>query len=482
MIPVLNSAQIKAVDDFTIANEPITSLNLMERAVDRLLPNFLYLKNKQIHIICRTGNNGGDGLVLARKLWHSMVHCRVTVADFGNKHSDEFDENLLRLQNKTEVAVCVANTLKEVKINPGEVIVDALFGCGLKRMLEGKYLSLVDCINQSQAEVYSIDMPSGLMSEGETPFEKFVHAVKTFVIQIPRISLFNPNHKVDFELVNIGLDAKFIQNQTTDCFLIEESDVLLKPRDRFAYKNTFGHLLIAGGSKGMYGAPVISAKAAFKSGAGLVSCLVPERGSQTVHNHLMEAMVQNAGIDFLDGNLYDLSKYKAIAIGMGMGQEQGSFKLLVDILMQSSVPVLMDADALNLIAKHNALDCVKPGSVLTPHTGEFKRLVGEWVSEKDRLHKLKELAVQTQSVVVLKGTYTVIAEPAGTLFFNITGSASLATAGAGDMLSGMIGAFLVQGYSPLESAMRGVYYHGKVGSRFMGAPVRVGEIINAIQF
>lgn len=482
MIPVLNSEQIKAVDTYTIANEPIASIDLMERAVDRLLPHFLYLKNKNIHIICGTGNNGGDGIVLALKLWHSMVHCHVTIADFGNRHSSDFSENLLRLQRKTEVPVLIAYNISEIKIEDGELIVDALFGNGLKSVLEGSYLELISLLNQSQAEIISIDMPSGLMSEGETPEDKYVHAAKTYVIQLPRPSILIPEHRIDFEIVDIGLDKEFIGKQKTNSYLIEESDAELNPRNRFAYKNSFGHLLVVGGSKGMYGAPVISTKAAFKFGVGLVTCLVPENGSEVIHNNILEAMVQNAGSDFLEGKLPDLSKYDALIIGMGMGQEYSSFGFLKEIISNAKGSILLDADALNLIAQHHAIDIIKPGSILTPHIGEFKRLVGNWKTESEKLQKLRLLSEQTQSIVVLKGTYTAIAEPGGDIFYNTTGNVSLATAGAGDMLSGVTGSFLAQGYTPLEAAIRGVYYHGKSAENFMGSPVRITEIIESIRF
>lgn len=482
MIPILNSEQIKAIDIYTIEHEPIASVDLMERAVDRLLSHFLYLENKKIHVICGTGNNGGDGLVLARKLWHSMVHCRVTIVDFGNKHSEDFSINLIRLQQKTEVNISIIHSPMKLKLEADEILADAIFGNGLKKVLTGDYLTLIQMINQSKAEIYSIDVPSGLLSENETPYDAFVHANKTLVLEIPRPSLFNPMNQIDFELVEIGLHKSFILQQSTNQFVISEEDVKIYPRNRFAFKNSFGHLLVVGGSKGMYGAPVISAKAAFKCGVGLVTCLVPEQGAQSVHSHLMEAMVLDCGMYYLEGSLPEITKYNAITIGMGIGQEKRTYEFLVELLRTAKTPFVIDADALNLLALHKGVKNIPLGSIITPHPGEFKRLVGEWGSESERLEKLRDLAATTESIVILKGTYTAIAVPDGRVLFNTTGSVSLATAGSGDLLSGMIGSFLAQGYTPLDAAMRGVYYHGKAGGHFQGVPVRAEEIINAIRF
>jgi len=480
MIPILTANQLKLADSYTIENEPINSIELMERAVDCLLPYFLSYSGQAFHIVCGTGNNGGDGLVLARKLWEKLVQCRVSVLDFGQSHSTDFDTNIERLRTETPVDIFYVKTPDDLILESSEILVDAIFGNGLTRMLEGDFLQIVQIINESNSLVMSIDMPSGLMAEGECEIGKFITADKVFVLECPRASLFNPMHKVDFEIVKIGLHQGFIQSLESKEFLIEATDVLVKKRAKHSFKNSFGHTLVVGGSKGMYGAPVLSAKAAFKTGAGLVTCLVPEKGVTIIHSHIAEVMVLSSGIEYLEGYIPDVTKFSAMVIGPGMGTN--AFAFLENLLQNANCPVLLDADALNMIAENNALGLIKSGSVLTPHPGEFKRLVGEWKNEGERLSKLRKLAKETQSVVVLKGTYTVIAEPFGNLYFNSVGSPSLATAGSGDVLSGIIGGFLAQGYSALDAAMRGVYYHGKAGASFEGKPILAGEIISNILY
>ena len=480
MIPILTANQLKLADTFTIENEPISSLDLMERAVGCLLLHFLKYVDQRFHVVCGTGNNRGDGLVLARKLGEKLVHCRVSVLDFGQTYSVDFESNLHRLKTATPVQISFVKTPEQLLIDKTEILVDAIFGNGLTRMLEGDFLQTVQLINQSESLVLSIDMPSGLMAEGECDTDKFIAANKVFVLECPRASLFNPAHKVDFEMVKIGLHQGFIQSLESKEFLTEEQDVLVKKRNKHSFKNTYGHLLVVGGSKGMYGAPTLSAKAAFKTGAGLVTCLVPEKGEMLVHCHIAEAMVKTAGNEQLEGNCPDLSNYSALVVGPGMGTSLASFLFLENLLKSATCPVLLDADALNMIAESNAVSLIKSGSVLTPHPGEFKRLVGEWKNENERLSKLRTLSNKTQSVVVLKGTYTAIAEPEGKIYFNSLGSPSLATAGSGDVLSGIIGSFLAQGYSALDSALRGVYYHGKAGASFEGKPVLASEIITNI--
>jgi hydroxyethylthiazole kinase-like uncharacterized protein yjeF len=477
MLPILTSKQIKELDTYTILNEPIASIDLMERAIRMLHSVFLRFKEDKIHVICGTGNNGGDGLVLARLLANHQMKICVSIADFGNKHSIDFAINLERLKLLNNTTINILKKAEDLIIEKEEILIDAIFGNGLSRILKGSYLEIVKKMNQSGNKIYSIDMPSGLLADKDTPIGKFVKAEKTYILEIPRVSLLNPNHRVNIYISSIGISPEFIKKFKTKKYLIEDyQDVILPKRDKHTYKNKQGHLCIIGGSVGMYGAPILSAKAGFKTGAGLVTCLVPEEARNIVHHHILEVMTLSNGKHYLHGDCPDLSKYVAFVVGPGMGKNSSSFNFLRQILKYVTKPMVIDADALNLIALNNALDIIPPNSILTPHPGEFKRLFGDWKNEKERLKKLTENAKKHQCVIVLKGTYTVIVSPNGEIYYNVVGSPSLATAGSGDVLSGVIGGLLAQGYPPLESAYSGVFHHGKSGVAFEGKPVLASQI------
>jgi ADP-dependent NAD(P)H-hydrate dehydratase / NAD(P)H-hydrate epimerase len=489
MIPVLNKNQIKQADAYTIEHEPITSLALMDRAVKALRKKLKpYLPSKssgKISIVCGTGNNGGDGLVLGRILASDGYDVSLDILKFSEKSSNEFSENF-NLLNKTNGIQIRTHTQAETFEVAAETthLVDAIFGVGFEGKPDKNYLEVFHKINQSETFKVSIDMPSGLPANEVAETGEFIQADKVFTFQCPKLSLFLQQHQLDFELVDIGLDSGFIHSLDASEFLIESQDAVVPKRPKHAYKNIFGHALICAGSKGMYGAAVLCSNAALSSGSGLVTVCVPREGARIIHHSAPELMVVEAGEDCLEWDLGSLESYTVLAIGPGIGKNAGTASWLRRILTNRTQPAVIDADALNIISENKHFDCIKPGDVLTPHEGEFKRLVGEWKDDLEKLEKLKSFSKETGAFVVLKGAYTCIAKPDQSLYFNSTGHPAMATAGSGDVLCGMITGLIASGLEPFKAAVCGVFYHGKAGEQAAAKKkfIKASDLIKYLDF
>lgn len=465
---ILSSKQLYETDQATIKNLPISSVDLMERAAtkcfDWIIQKFTD-KNLTFHICCGVGNNGGDGLVLSRLLNHAGYKVNTYILCFSEKRSKDFLTNLKRIENLDLAVKEIRSDDPHPEFSEGDLIIDAIFGIGLKRPAEGFVADFIEHVNDSRASVISVDLPSGLFADTpNSSSEQIVKALYTLSFQTPKLAFFLPeNYQFvgDWVVLDIGLDQEFIDGLS--CEMIYTDSKLIRPKIRkrstFSHKGTFGHSLIIGGSFGKMGAMVLASKAALRSGSGLVTAYIPKCGYNALQTAVSEAMVEVDDEKFIQ--FFNVkTKASAIGIGPGLGRDSKTRKGFVEFLLKCDVPMIIDADGLNLISEYDDLLGIIPeDSILTPHPKEFERLVGNWKNDYEKLEKQLNLSKKLNAVVVLKGAYTTIAYH-GSLYFNSTGNPGLATAGSGDVLTGMITAFRAQGYQPLDAALLGVFLHG----------------------
>ena len=468
MNEILTSSQQREADGYTIMSEPISSILLMERAASEFLKSIIpYINGKQtIHVFCGTGNNGGDGLAVARMLREKGCNTHVYLVKHSTQLSSDCIQNLAKLSN----VITIEDDTTLPDIHAEHIVIDAIFGSGLTRPVEGIAATIITLINQSKACVLSIDIPSGLPCDS-VPFVGgiVINAHFTATFERPKLAFFLPESSTyinEWKVISIGLNQHYISTlECTQYYLsaqfIQEK---IKPRTRFSHKGTYGHGLVIAGSKGKIGAAVLSTRAALRSGIGLVSAHVPECGYPVIQSIVPEAMCSTDSDSEKITSLPILDRYNAIAIGPGLGICEDTTHVIAQLLTQCSVSLVIDADAINSIASHPTLrNTIPPFSILTPHPKEFERLVGQTNNSIDRLEKLKQFCKEHQVITVLKDAVTVICFPNGQLYFNTTGNPGMATAGSGDVLTGMILALLAQGYTPQDSALIAVYHHGKAG-------------------
>jgi len=488
---LFTAKQIKEIDQQTIIRQGITSEKLMERAANRLYKHLLKQvdKSQDIFIFCGKGNNGGDALVLSRLFFkdHYNVHC--LIVPFSSKGSIDFEINFKKLQKlKVQIREFSTNHLPE--INKNDVIIDGIFGTGLSRPAEGISKEAIGFINRSKAKVYSVDIPSGLYADrSNAKNDSIVHADLVFSFQFPKISFFFPENAPyvnDYEVVDIGLDQNLIQEMPTQYLMLTDGvkDIIKKPLKN-SYKNTFGHALIIGGSKGMIGAPVLASKAALRIGAGLVSNFLPKCGYQISQTYVPEVMTLTDKHVKHITHITIPDNVSAVGIGPGIGQHKKTQIALKKVLKKCRKPLLLDADALNFLSKHRKyLKYLSKNTILTPHIGEFRRLAGTWNNDEERLKKLKKFAKKYQIIVVLKGAYTTISD-GDYYYINPVANPALATAGSGDVLSGIITGLLAQQYQALEAALLGVYLHSQTAENYVrkynAFSMTAGEIINELK-
>lgn len=470
---IFSTKQIREIDRLTIEKEPISSIDLMERAADAIFRWFAknICADKKVAIFAGPGNNGGDGLALARMLIECGYVVEVYLLD-SNALSADCQINLSRLKNQGVVSpVTIKNEIDFPKDLNNVIIVDALFGSGLTRPLEGTSAKLVDFINKCNTKVISIDIPSGLFGE-ENPSQNTNPVAKasiTLTLQFPKFSFFfaeNDQYVGKWIVLSIGLNQEAINSlpalsQFVDLSLVSS---IYKQRNKFSHKGSFGHSLIIAGSKGMMGAAVLASASCLKSGAGLVTAHVPQIGYSIIQQSIPEVMVE------LDDNVNcfsatdNLSKFSAIGIGPGIGKDKATLQGLYNLLKKCKNPLLIDADGLNIIAEHPEFFKMLPlNTIITPHPGEFDRLFGKSLSGYKRLDFAIKMAAVHRIVIVLKGAFTQVVCPDGQVFFNSTGNPGMATAGSGDVLTGIITSLLGQGYDLLDSSILGVYIHGLAG-------------------
>jgi len=471
MLPLLTASQIREADAYTIAHEPVASIDLMERASKAFVGWFVnhFPDQKQaISVYCGTGNNGGDGLAIARMLDdHQYKKLNVKIARFSDNATVDFNINLKRLQ-QTGIPISEIGKGETLQVDDNEVIIDALVGSGLNKPLTGDYRRLVNYINDLKRIVVAVDVPTGLFTDGEVPTDAVVlKAELVITFQAPKINFLLPEsgpYIKCWEAVNIGIDEKFVQSLNSPYQAVEEKDIrkMLKPRQRFSNKGTYGHALIIAGRPETMGAALLSASACAYAGSGLTTACVPQTGLIALNSYMPEimAIIRNGS----EPHAISWDNFNSIAIGPGLGQDADALALLTDVLINCKKPVVIDADALNLLSAHKELWSEIPGnSILTPHMKEFDRLFGEHENWWRRMQTGIQKAKEYQLYILLKNDYTLVITPQGKIFFNITSNPAMASGGMGDVLTGIIASLLAQRYSPQEACIVAAYIHGKAG-------------------
>lgn len=468
---ILKSSQIRDVDAYTIEHEPIESIDLMERAA-MTITNWISANisnHRSIKIFAGPGNNGGDALAIARQLKDYKVE--VFLLKISNKLSVDCQINLDRLKDSGIQINTIENKADFPEIGANDVIVEGLFGSGLTRKLEGLPKQLVVHLNNSGAEIISIDIPSGLFGEDNegNDVEAIIKASYTLTFQLPKLSFLLPENELyvgKWEVLPIGLDEDFIDKQESDFYYVTDDWIKknLKSRAKFSHKGTYGHVLLIAGSYGKMGAAILGAKAALRTGSGLVTVHVPKIGYEIMQTALPEAMLSIDWSDIIFTNIPDSENYTAIGVGPGIGTKQNTQKALAGLLQHTEKSMVIDADGLNILAMNkDLLKHVPENSILTPHPKEFERLIGKATSGLERVEEQTKFSIEYKVFVVLKGAHTSITCPDGKSYFNSTGNPGMATAGSGDVLTGMILSLLGQGYNPKMAAIIGVYLHGLSG-------------------
>ncbi len=466
---IFTTEQIRRIDQYTIDNEPVASVGLMERAADRILQQFKkdWSMKREILILAGPGNNGGDGLALGRMLLQIGYEAEIILLHTG-KISPDCRQNKERLQEYfPDYFTEQINSFAPPKISCNTIIVDALFGTGLTKPAENMFAAVINWINRTGNTVVSIDIPSGLTGEGcVSETDVVVNADVTYTLQFPKISFFfaeNEKYTGQWKVIDIQLHPKAIADTETSRIMPDKSYVqaMLKTRSRFSHKGTFGHVLIWAGKKGMAGAAVLTAKAALRSGAGLVSVHSVEENRIILQTSVSEAIFMN--------ELPELTLYDSFALGPGLGTGNQTAEMLFEMLKNMQKPCVLDADALNIISQHkNYLEFVPENSILTPHPKEFDRMFGTSSNSQERMDITLKAAQEYKVVIVLKSANTFIATPDGKTFINTTGNPGMAVGGMGDVLTGIIAGLMAQGYTSEESAIAGVYLHGLAGDLALG--------------
>lgn len=483
---ILSSEEIRKADAYTIAHEPVKSIDLMERAAKQCmiwLTQTLALKGAKpaIKIFCGLGNNGGDGLAVARLLALKKFKVEIFIIRYSDKCSEDFLINEKRLKKVKSVKIHnISSAIQLSTFQSGRqagnfqvstICIDAIFGSGLNKPVEGLAAEAINYINKSGCQIVSIDIPSGLFAD-KTSNDKnavIVRANHTLTFHLPKLAFMfpeNANYVGDFSVLNIGLDEEFISSLPSKNYFVTEeyARFIHKPRNKFSHKGTFGHALIVAGSYGKIGACVLSSKACLSSGAGLVTAHVPKCGYDILQTTNPEVMVETDSSEMIVSDNIKLDKYNVIGIGPGIGTEKETQNVFKVLIQNSSAPMVIDADAINILSENKTWIAFLPkNSILTPHPGEFKRLVGDADNDFERFQLQKEFSIKHDVYVVLKGAHTCITCPDGEAYFNSTGNPGMATAGSGDVLTGILTGLLAQRYDSKQAAMLGVYLHGLAG-------------------
>lgn len=470
---ILNAEDIRLWDQYTIRHEPVSSIDLMERAAGKCvdwLEGHIY-GNIHYTIFCGKGNNGGDGLAIARMLAAKNYPVTVAILEFGHQGTEDFQTNLARLHQADGTDIRFIQSKDNFHpLENNEVIIDALFGSGLNRKLEGVTAELVEHINNSGCKIISIDIPSGMFVDRSSKGNSIIRANYTLSFQCLKPAFLvaeNAEFTGELHILDIGLHEEFYQHAsgTYEWINTETVSSIHKPRQRFSHKGNFGHGLLIAGSYGKMGAAVLSARACMRSGIGLLTCHIPRNGYDIMQITVPEAMVMaDVSLASITKVETDLTQFEAIGIGPGIGMAAETKMMIREVLDSYRHPVVLDADALNIIAaQKDLLQLIPAGSILTPHPKEFERLFGEMPDDFARIQLALQKARELKLIIVLKGHHTLIATTDGKGFFNSTGNAGMATGGSGDVLTGILTGLLAQGYSSVEAAILGVYLHGLAG-------------------
>jgi len=471
---ILTAQQTREADAYTIKNEPIKSIDLMERAAQKCAEWLIskYDLHNTFSIFCGVGNNGGDGLAISRLLKKQGYQFQLYIVQFSEKHTLDFDINANKLKELGVKPTVLTNQDYEFILSANTIVVDAIFGSGLARLIDGYVADIIQRINNAEVEVVSIDMPSGLFSESNIAnvSKNIIQANYTLTFQQPKLSLLFPeNYEYVgvFEIIDIGLHANFLKEVVTSYFYVTSEDIIsiLHLRGKFSHKGNYGHALLIAGSIGKMGAEILAARACLRTGVGLLTVQIPKSGLNIIQTAVPEAMcIPDKSNDYISV-LPDITTYNCVGIGPGLGKAIETENVLKLLIQNSELPIVIDADALNILSENLTwLSFLPNESILTPHPKEFERLVGKWNNDEERLEKQKQLAIKNNLIIILKGANTSITLPDGSVYFNSTGNAGMATGGSGDVLTGIVTSLVAQGYSPKESAIFGVFLHGLAGN------------------
>jgi ADP-dependent NAD(P)H-hydrate dehydratase / NAD(P)H-hydrate epimerase len=471
---ILSIPQVRQADAYTIQNEPIESVQLMERAgqacsdwiLQRLIPGQLVM------VFAGMGNNGGDGLVIARLLSQQDYAVTVLILNDGGTESPDFKHNLKRLEDLPLVTLQHIRHDSDIPDIPEQaVIIDAIYGSGLSRPAGGLSIAVIDAINGSQSLVIAIDIPSGLFADisSRALQGSVIRADYTLSLQFPKLAMMmseNDEFVGEWQVIPIGLHPDFIRSVDVGHYLLQTEDIkpLLRKRPKFSHKGYYGHALLIAGSKHKMGAAILAARAVLRSGVGLLTVHVPESGISAMHAAVPEAMLSSYPADKFWEDIPDLESFSAIAVGPGIGCTDSQATSLKHLIQNSPIPLILDADALNILALNPTwIPFIKAGSILTPHPGEYQRMLGKSANDFERLRTWLAFIQKHQFIGILKGAHSAIACADGYCFFNSTGNPGMAGGGSGDVLTGMLLGLKAQAYDSEQSAILGCFLHGLAG-------------------
>ncbi len=488
---IFSAEQIKKWDEYTITNEPIPSIDLMERAAAACC-NWLIRKGfgqKHFQIFCGKGNNGGDGLAIARLLLQHNCKATVYILEFDKTGTANFKANQERLQECSTAIHFIKSADFFPTIEKNSIVIDALVGTGINKPLDGIAAALVNHINSFNSPVIAIDMPSGLFADSSSAGNTIIKANHILSFQSYKLAFLLPENESycsDVHILDIGLHKIFEDEEATVFELTDAALIktIYRLRKKFAHKGTYGHVALITGSYGMMGAAILSARSCLRSGVGKLTCYIPACGYAILQSAVPEAMCRVTGDEYIL-SAPGIEKFDAVGIGPGLGLYPAHADLLKEILHAVHQPMLIDADALNIISQHKELlISIPPLSILTPHFKEFERLFDHAGNDFDRLQLVLKKSKEHNIYIVLKGHYTFIGTPEGKGYFNNTGNPGMATAGTGDVLSGIITALLAQGYTPLQSCLLGTHLHGLAGDiaaeKFSQEAMIAGDIVESL--
>lgn len=470
---ILSARQMGEVDAYTIENEPIPSIELMERAASALTRKVTerWPSTTPVKIFAGPGNNGGDALAVARMLLHAGYKVETYLFNTSGSMSADCKTNRARLKE------CEGNNLTEVTtsftpppLTADDLVIDGLFGTGISRPVNGGFASVVKYINASKATVVSIDVPSGLMCEDNT-YNVMNHIVKahyTYTFHAPKLAFMfadNAQYVGEWEVLDIKSIDPDDERTATHYSVLEPSEIrsMLKTRPKFAHKGTAGHASLIAGKKGMAGAAILAARACMRSGAGKLTI-----HTQEANRGILQVAIPEAVLDIEEGNeftkSFDANEFDAMAIGPGIGTDKDTAQAFIEQLKMTHSPIVIDADGLNILGSHRGWILQIPrNTILTPHKKELFGLISTSRNGFDELKKTVDLCVRQSIYIVIKGAYSAIVSPDGKVAFNPTGNPGMATAGSGDVLTGIILGLLAQGYSTEHALKTGVYLHGLAG-------------------
>lgn len=473
---IFTAAQIHELDNYTITHEPIKSIDLMERAAKTITRAIMdeWTDRTPMVIFAGPGNIGGDALAVARLLAEENYKVSVYLFNIHNKLSDDCAANKQRLIDSKRVGHFTEVTLNfdPPELTEDMVVIDGLFGSGLNKPLIGGFASLVKYINQCPAKVVSIDIPSGLMCEDNTYniHSNIIRADLTLTLQQKKLSMMMADCQKyigRLRVLDIRLSKEYIDKTEANCRILEEQDVrrLLMPRDDFAHKGAMGNALIIAGSYGMAGAAVLATRACLRSGVGKVTVHTPRRNYLVMQTAVPEAVMQMDHEETYFSESVDSTDFDALGIGPGLGLVENTAIALIGQIRRTSCPIVADADALNILANHQAwMQQLPSGIIMTPHPKEFDRMAGSTSNnDYERLIRAQQMAEHIKGYIILKGHHSALCMPDGHIVFNATGNSGMATAGSGDVLTGILTALLARGYDKGTACQLGMYLHGLAG-------------------